>query len=231
MAGWVQATRSAAGVPLAAFAGLLPADVSSDDPLALMRESASALHERAGDRPIVLGIDDAQLLDPTSAALVLHLTVTGAVFPDRHRALGRAVPGRDRLALEGRRRPAARARAARRGEHRAARRDRARRPGRAERRPVGVREQPGQPAVHPRAAARRARERQPHAGPRPLAPAAAAAALGVARRPGGRAHGRARATASAARSSCSRSASRSRCRSWSSSPGPSRSRWRRRTGW
>ena len=72
------ATRSAAAVPLGAFAGLMPADVRSDEPLELMRRSAEALRERAGGRPIVLGVDDAQLLDPTSAALVLHLT------DDRH---------------------------------------------------------------------------------------------------------------------------------------------------
>jgi DNA-binding NarL/FixJ family response regulator len=77
---WVQATHSAASVPLAAFADVLPPGVRSDDPLELMRASVGALHERADGRPIVLGVDDAQLLDPTSAALVLHLTVTGTVF-------------------------------------------------------------------------------------------------------------------------------------------------------
>ena len=71
---WVQATRSAASVPLGAFVNLLPADVRSDDPLELMRGSVQALRARAGVRPIVLGVDDAQLLDPTSAALVLHMT-------------------------------------------------------------------------------------------------------------------------------------------------------------
>jgi DNA-binding CsgD family transcriptional regulator len=77
---WVQATRSAASVPLAAFASLLPGDVGSDDPLELMQRGAATLRERAADRPIVLGVDDAQLLDPTSAALVLHLAVTGTAF-------------------------------------------------------------------------------------------------------------------------------------------------------
>src|SRR5262245_58867035 len=69
---WVQATRSAAAVPLAAFAGLLPQDVRTDDLVQLMRRSTEALQERAGKRRIVLGVDDAQLLDPVSAALVLH---------------------------------------------------------------------------------------------------------------------------------------------------------------
>lgn len=40
---WVQATRSAATVPLGAFAGLLPEDVRSDEPLELLRRGAEAL--------------------------------------------------------------------------------------------------------------------------------------------------------------------------------------------
>jgi DNA-binding NarL/FixJ family response regulator len=67
-------------VPLGAFAGLIPDDVRSDDPLELMRRSADALRARANGRKIVLGLDDAQLLDPVSATLVLHLTATGHAF-------------------------------------------------------------------------------------------------------------------------------------------------------
>ena len=77
---WVQATSSAAAVPLGAFAGLLPNDVRSDDTLELMRRSVAALRDRAGGRKVVLGVDDAQLLDPVSAALVLHLTVSESAF-------------------------------------------------------------------------------------------------------------------------------------------------------
>jgi DNA-binding CsgD family transcriptional regulator len=77
---WVQATRSAASIPLAAFANLLPGDVGSDDLLELMRHGAAMLRDRAAGRPIVLGVDDGQLLDPCSAALVLHLAATGTAF-------------------------------------------------------------------------------------------------------------------------------------------------------
>jgi DNA-binding CsgD family transcriptional regulator len=77
---WVRATRSAASVPLAAFAGVLPADVRSDDLLELMRQSSAALRERSGGRPIVLCVDDGQLLDASSAALVLHLATTRTAF-------------------------------------------------------------------------------------------------------------------------------------------------------
>jgi DNA-binding CsgD family transcriptional regulator len=77
---WIQATSSAASIALAAFAELLPTDASSDDMLTLMRRSAETLRETAGSRAIVIGVDDAHLLDPTSAALVLHLVATGTVF-------------------------------------------------------------------------------------------------------------------------------------------------------
>lgn len=77
---WVLATRSAAAVPLGAFAGILGTEVGSDDPLELLRSSVEALRSQAEDRPIVLGVDDAQLLDPTSAALVLHLAATRSAF-------------------------------------------------------------------------------------------------------------------------------------------------------
>ncbi len=90
--GWVQATRSAATVPLAACAELLPPGVGSDDPLELMRRSVATLRERAGERPIVIGVDDAQLLDPTSAALVLHLAATHAAFLVVTTRSGEAVP-------------------------------------------------------------------------------------------------------------------------------------------
>ena len=45
-----------------------------------MRQSTDSLLERARGRKIVLGVDDAQLLDPVSAALVLHLTTTASAF-------------------------------------------------------------------------------------------------------------------------------------------------------
>ena len=77
---WVQATRSASAIPLGAFADLIPDDVRSDDTLELLRRSGDALRERARDRRVVLGVDDAQLLDPVSAALVLHLAATATAF-------------------------------------------------------------------------------------------------------------------------------------------------------
>jgi DNA-binding NarL/FixJ family response regulator len=80
MVEWVQATRSAATVPLAALAGLVPDQARSDDVVQLMRQCAESLAERAGRRRVLLAIDDAQLLDPVSAALVLHLATSGTAF-------------------------------------------------------------------------------------------------------------------------------------------------------
>ncbi|HEY1565649.1 MAG TPA: LuxR C-terminal-related transcriptional regulator [Solirubrobacteraceae bacterium] len=77
---WVQATRSAATVPLAAVADLVPESVRSDDVVTLMRRCGEVLAERAAGRPVVLGVDDAQLLDPVSAALVLHLATSDSAF-------------------------------------------------------------------------------------------------------------------------------------------------------
>jgi DNA-binding NarL/FixJ family response regulator len=77
---WVQATRSASVVPLAAVAELVPDEVRSDDIVALMRRCGEELRARAEGRPVVIGVDDAQLLDPVSAALVLHLATSGSAF-------------------------------------------------------------------------------------------------------------------------------------------------------
>lgn len=77
---WVQASRSAATIPLGAFAAIMPAETRSDDRFELLQRSTRALREQADGRPLVLGVDDAQWLDLTSAALVLHLATTGTAF-------------------------------------------------------------------------------------------------------------------------------------------------------
>jgi predicted ATPase len=77
---WVQATRTAATIPLGAFAELVPEGARSDDRLQLLRGSVEALREHAAGRPLVVGVDDAHLLDAASAALVLHLAATGTAF-------------------------------------------------------------------------------------------------------------------------------------------------------
>lgn len=77
---WVQATRAAASVPLGPFAGLIAPDVRSDDPFELFRRSVEALRDLADGRSLVVAVDDAHLLDATSAALVLQLAHSAAAF-------------------------------------------------------------------------------------------------------------------------------------------------------
>ncbi len=77
---WVQATRSAASLPLGAFVAAIPAAARSDDPFELMQRAVQALRGEAGNRPLALGVDDAQWLDHVSATLVLHLASTGTAF-------------------------------------------------------------------------------------------------------------------------------------------------------
>src|SRR3984885_2044224 len=77
---WVQGTRSAAALPLGAVAELVPDQSRSDDLVSLLRGCGEELSARAAGRPVVLGVDDAQLLDPVSAALVLHLATSASAF-------------------------------------------------------------------------------------------------------------------------------------------------------
>ena len=77
---WAQGTLSSATIPLGAFAAVIPDEVRSDDPLELIRASTERVRARASGRDVCLGVDDAHLLDPASAALVLHLATAAGVF-------------------------------------------------------------------------------------------------------------------------------------------------------
>jgi DNA-binding CsgD family transcriptional regulator len=73
---WVAATRAAASIPFGAVSHLLPAtERLSDDRLDVLRQAAALLSERSRERPLVLGVDDAHLLDDASAALVHQLAL------------------------------------------------------------------------------------------------------------------------------------------------------------
>ena len=97
-------------MPLAACAELLPPDARADDQLLQLQRTARTLREHAEGRPIVIGVDDAQRLDPASAALILQLALTGTAFvlatvrssepcPDAVQALWKDA-GAERLELE-----------------------------------------------------------------------------------------------------------------------------------
>ncbi len=66
-------TRSAPTVPLGVFADVVPLGARADDPLILLQRCGQALRAQASGGRIVLCVDDAQLLDDPSAALLLHL--------------------------------------------------------------------------------------------------------------------------------------------------------------
>jgi DNA-binding CsgD family transcriptional regulator len=74
------ASRSATDLPLGALAHLLP-ELAGTDAVGIFDGARSALRDlREGDRPVVLFVDDAQLLDASSATLVAQLVVAGEVF-------------------------------------------------------------------------------------------------------------------------------------------------------
>jgi DNA-binding CsgD family transcriptional regulator len=75
---WITGTPSVARAPLGALISLLPADGEpgiADNLADLLARSARALLDRAGDRRLVLFVDDAHLLDEASAGLI-HQLVT-----------------------------------------------------------------------------------------------------------------------------------------------------------
>jgi hypothetical protein len=72
------ASEVAQAVPLGAIGHLLPAHVTPADPVALISQTLQGL--AAGGEIVVLFIDDAHLLDTTSAVLVGGLLNTGRVF-------------------------------------------------------------------------------------------------------------------------------------------------------
>jgi DNA-binding CsgD family transcriptional regulator len=78
---WFVATSAAASVPFGAFARLLEGiDLEASDRLTLFLTAVESLAERAGGRRLVLGVDDAHLLDQPAAALLHQVAATGTAF-------------------------------------------------------------------------------------------------------------------------------------------------------
>ena len=76
--GWVVATAASRAIPLGALANLLPADLAAIHPALIAQHVDARLRElsrseRRTTAPPVLVVDDAQLLDPQSAAVLLSL--------------------------------------------------------------------------------------------------------------------------------------------------------------
>jgi DNA-binding CsgD family transcriptional regulator/tetratricopeptide (TPR) repeat protein len=81
----VTATRASSQIPLGAFAPLLPSSPEPrrgqvDEKANLLHRCADELTARALGRPLVLGVDDAHLLDDMSATLVHQVAESGAAI-------------------------------------------------------------------------------------------------------------------------------------------------------
>ncbi|MFI7541599.1 LuxR C-terminal-related transcriptional regulator [Actinoplanes sp. NPDC049599] len=75
------ANIASSGLPFGGLAQILPTDPPAGlSPAGLLRWAVDGLHAESGDRPMVLAIDDAHLLDPPSAALAHLLVREGATL-------------------------------------------------------------------------------------------------------------------------------------------------------
>jgi DNA-binding CsgD family transcriptional regulator len=88
---YVRATESSSAVPLSALAPLLPDHVDLTEPHALFAAVRRQVRERGHGSRLILGIDDVDLLDPSSRALVAFLLADNAIFVVATQRLG-AVP-------------------------------------------------------------------------------------------------------------------------------------------
>lgn len=75
---WIVATATAARVPLGAVAHLVATDELGGDRDATLKRIAATLHSAGDSGPLVVGVDDAHLLDDASALLIHQLALTGA---------------------------------------------------------------------------------------------------------------------------------------------------------
>lgn len=76
----VAGTQRAAGLSFGAFASLVPELASSTDLLELLGKVAYAVVRRGKGKPVAVLVDDAHLLDPSSAALTHLLATTRQTF-------------------------------------------------------------------------------------------------------------------------------------------------------
>jgi DNA-binding CsgD family transcriptional regulator len=76
----VAATQGAAGIPFGAFASLVPDLAPSSDLLEILRQIARAVAGRGEGKPVAVFVDDAHLLDESSAALTHLLATTEQTF-------------------------------------------------------------------------------------------------------------------------------------------------------
>ncbi|MDQ4011569.1 MAG: LuxR family transcriptional regulator [Actinomycetota bacterium] len=75
---WAAGTSAAAAIPLGAVAHLLPALGTVSDPLTLLQRAGAAIADQGRGHRLIVGIDDAHLLDELSVTLVHQLALTRA---------------------------------------------------------------------------------------------------------------------------------------------------------
>jgi DNA-binding CsgD family transcriptional regulator len=89
---WVVASQSASTVPLGAVGHLVPGAAIAGDRETILRGIVGALERDGGEGRLLLGVDDAHLLDDASAALVGLLLAKGAAAAVVTVRSGAAVP-------------------------------------------------------------------------------------------------------------------------------------------
>ena len=90
---WAVASRAVAAIPFGALAHLLPLAGENSTHLQLLQQAGKWMAEQARGRRVVLGIDDAHMLDDASAALLFHLVVNGITFVVATLPTGVPAPG------------------------------------------------------------------------------------------------------------------------------------------
>lgn len=90
---WAAASRAVAAVPFGALAHLLPPAGEKSTHLQILQQAEVWLAERAGGRRVVVGIDDAHMLDDASSALLFHLVINGIAFVVATVLTGEPAPG------------------------------------------------------------------------------------------------------------------------------------------
>ena len=90
---WAVASRAVAAIPFGALAHLLPLAEDKSTHLQLLQQAGKWMAAQAGGRRVVLGIDDAHMLDDASAALLFHLVINGIAFVVATLPTGEPAPG------------------------------------------------------------------------------------------------------------------------------------------
>ncbi|MCA1835734.1 MAG: AAA family ATPase, partial [Actinobacteria bacterium] len=73
---WAAGTNAAATIPLGAVAHLVPAVETVSEPLTLLQRAGAAIAEQGKGHRLVIGVDDAHLLDELSVTLLHQLALT-----------------------------------------------------------------------------------------------------------------------------------------------------------